>query len=85
MSGNDLDNGNDLELIREHVGDLCRAFDDDYWAACDREHRFPWDFYRAMAAGGWIGIAIPEAYGGGGRGILEAAAVLQRWPRRARR
>ncbi|MFM2077972.1 MAG: hypothetical protein RJA49_1862 [Actinomycetota bacterium] len=70
-------NEDDLELIRTHIADLCRAFDDDYWAACDREHRFPWDFYRAMASGGWIGIAIPERFGGGGRGILEAAAVLQ--------
>lgn len=67
----------DLALIRETVATLCARFDDDYWSRCDSEHRFPWDFYRAMAAGGWIGIAIPEAYGGGGRGILEAAAVLE--------
>ena len=67
----------DLGLIREHVGRVCAAFDDTYWAECDREHRFPWDFYRAMASGGWIGIAIPEEYGGGGRGIVEAATVLR--------
>ena len=67
----------DLELIRDTVATLCARFDDDYWARCDAEHRFPWDFHREMAAGGWIGIAIPEAYGGGGRGILEAAAVLE--------
>lgn len=64
-------------LIRRHVGELCRRYDDNYWAACDSEHRFPWDFYRDMAAGGWIGIAIPEEFGGGGRGIVEAAAVLE--------
>ncbi len=73
-AGNDT---GDLALIRDAVRSVCAAFDDDYWAACDREHRFPWDFYRAMADGGWIGIAIPEQYGGGGRGILEAATVLQ--------
>ena len=67
----------DIELIRETVAALCARFDDDYWSACDTEHRFPWDFYREMAAGGWIGIAIPEQYGGGGRGIVEAAAVLE--------
>jgi acyl-CoA dehydrogenase len=67
----------DLGLIRRHVSALCTSFDDDYWARHDREHLFPWDFYRAMADGGWVGIAIPEEYGGGGRGILEAAAVLQ--------
>jgi acyl-CoA dehydrogenase len=67
----------DLTLIREHVVALCSLYDDTYWGACDDEHRFPWDFYRDMAAGGWIGIAIPERYGGGGRGIREAAAVLE--------
>jgi acyl-CoA dehydrogenase len=67
----------DLELIREAVANLCRKFDDDYWLACEREHRFPTEFYDAMAEGGWIGIAIPEEYGGGGRGIREAAVVLE--------
>ena len=67
----------DLDLIRTTVAAVCSGFDDDYWSACDSEHRFPWDFYRAMADGGWVGIAIPERYGGGGRGILEAAAVLE--------
>ncbi len=71
------DDSGDLPLIRQHVATLCEQFDDDYWAACDTEHRFPWDFYGAMAAGGWIGISIPEVYGGGGQGITEAAAVLQ--------
>ncbi len=65
-----------LQAIREGVRAVCSRFDDDYWSACDQEHRFPWDFYDAMAAGGWIGIAIPERYGGGGQGIREAATVL---------
>ena len=65
-----------LQEIRDAVRAVCARFDDDYWSACDQEHRFPWDFYDAMAAGGWIGIAIPERYGGGGQGIREAATVL---------
>jgi acyl-CoA dehydrogenase len=63
--------------IREGVSKLCRRFDDDYWSACDQEHRFPAEFYAAMAEGGWIGIAIPERWGGGGQGITAAAAVLE--------
>jgi acyl-CoA dehydrogenase len=59
------------------VRDVCKQFDDDYWMGCELDHRFPWDFYRAMAEGGWIGIAIPEAYGGGGQGITEASLVLE--------
>lgn len=68
----------DHEAIVEAVDRVCADFDDSYWSACDTEHRFPWDFYNAMAAGGWVGIAIPEQYGGGGRGITEAALVLNR-------
>jgi acyl-CoA dehydrogenase len=67
----------DLAAIRDAVTQVCAQFDDSYWAACEAVHRFPWDFYRAMAEGGWIGIAVPERYGGGGRGIREAAAVLE--------
>ena len=67
----------DLAEVRAAVRQVCADFPDDYWAACEEDHRFPWDFYRAMAAGGWIGVAIPEAYGGGGQGIRMAAAVLE--------
>ncbi len=67
----------DIVLIREAVAAVCRKFDDDYWAACETDHRFPDEFYAEMARGGWIGIAIPEAYGGGGQGIRHAAAILE--------
>jgi len=67
----------DLAAIADAIRAVCSKFDDDYWAACDAEHRFPWDFYNLMAEGGWVGIAMPEQYGGGGRGITEAAVVLR--------
>ena len=67
----------DHDLIRDAVRGVCRQFDDTYWRRCDAEHRFPWDFYDAMASGGWVGIAIPEEFGGGGRGITEASIVLE--------
>lgn len=71
------DTSDDHRAIAEAVRARCARFDDAYWAACDQEHRFPWEFYREMADGGWVGIAIPEEYGGGGRGITEAAIVLR--------
>jgi len=68
----------DHEAIVEAVDRVCTRFDDSYWSACDTEHLFPWDFYDEMAKGGWVGIAIPAQYGGGGMGITEAALVLNR-------
>ena len=59
-------------LIRDAVRSVCADFPDEYWSRLDSEHRFPWDFYNAMAKAGWIGIAIPEAYGGSGRGIARS-------------
>ena len=64
-------------LIKESVAKLCADFPDDYWSQKDRDHEFPWTFYDAMAEAGWLGIAIPEAYGGSGRGITEASLVLE--------
>jgi acyl-CoA dehydrogenase len=63
--------------IREQVLRLCAAFGDEYWLRKDREGTFPEEFHAAMAAGGWLGIAMPEAYGGGGLGITEAAVMMQ--------
>ena len=67
----------DHRAIREAVREVCARFPDEYWAERDESHTFPWDFYAAMAKGGWIGIAIPAEYGGGGRGITEASIVLE--------
>jgi len=67
----------DQRLIADGVRKVCASFDDDYWAKCDREHQFPQEFYARMAEGGWLGIAIPKEYGGGGQGISEAAVMMR--------
>ena len=67
----------DHEALADGVRAVTRAFDDDYWSACDGDHRFPWEFYRAMADGGWLGLALPAEHGGGGCGITEAALLMR--------
>src|SRR5581483_10307414 len=75
------DAGRDTEELhadlRDGVRRVCSKFDDAYWRECDEKHEFPWAFYEALAEGGWIGIAIPEEYGGGGQGITEASILLE--------
>src|SRR5512139_3318408 len=73
----DFNETDEQTLIRDAVRGVCADFSDEYWSRLDHDHEFPWDFYRAMAAAGWIGVAIPEAYGGSGRGIAEASIVLE--------
>jgi len=65
------------EAIREAVAAICSRFTDEYWLARDRDGAFPEEFYAAIAAGGWLGICIPEEYGGSGLGITEAALMNQ--------
>ncbi len=63
--------------IRRSILTLCARFDDGYWLEKDRDGSFPHDFHAALAAGGWLGIAMPEAYGGAGLGIIEAAIMME--------
>ncbi len=67
----------DQQTIREAVLDVCAQFSDDYWLERDADGEFPDAFYRTMADAGWLGIAMPEAYGGSGLGITEAAIMMQ--------
>ena len=65
------------QSIKEAVAAICARFDDDYWLKRDKEGGFPADFYEAIAKGGWLGICVPEAYGGSGLGVTEAAIMMR--------
>ncbi|MGX9389469.1 acyl-CoA dehydrogenase family protein [Nitrobacteraceae bacterium UC4446_H13] len=65
------------EAIRDAIQKICANFDDSYWLKKDREGGFPHDFHKAMADAGWLGICIPEEYGGSGLGIVEAAIMMR--------
>jgi acyl-CoA dehydrogenase len=67
----------DEREIRTSLRKVLAKYPDEYWMQHDLDHEFPWDFYREMAAAGWIGICIPEQYGGGGAGVQEAALLLE--------
>ncbi|MCC6891011.1 MAG: acyl-CoA/acyl-ACP dehydrogenase [Hyphomicrobiales bacterium] len=67
----------DQRQIRDLVERLCHSFGDEYWLEKDQSGEFPEEFYRAVADAGWLGIAMPEQYGGAGLGITEAAILMQ--------
>jgi acyl-CoA dehydrogenase len=67
----------DQRNIRNEIEKLCTRFDDAYWLERDRTATFPEDFYRAVADGGWLGVAMPEAHGGASLGIIEAAIMMR--------
>ena len=65
----------DQEAIHDAIQKICAGFDDAYWLKKDRDGGFPYEFYDAIARAGWLGICIPEQYGGAGLGITEAAIL----------
>jgi acyl-CoA dehydrogenase len=64
------------QQIRDAIERVCAPFDADYWLRKDRDGGFPEDFHRALADSGWLGIAMPQAHGGAGLGISEAALMM---------
>ncbi len=65
------------ESIRDAVAKICSRFDDAYWLKKDKEGGYPADFHKALADAGWLGICIPEEYGGSGLGITDAAIMMR--------
>jgi len=64
------------QAIRDGVAAVCNRFGDEYWLECDRTEQFPKDFHHAMAGAGWLGVTMPEQYGGAGLGVTEAAVIM---------
>ncbi|AXT83982.1 acyl-CoA dehydrogenase [Aeromicrobium sp. A1-2] len=61
--------------VREGVQRAVERFDHAYWSDCDEQHRFPDEAWAALGDGGWLGLCVPEEYGGGGQGLLELAVA----------
>ena len=73
----DFSLSSEQQAIRDAVLRTCADFDADYWLEKDRNGGFPLDFHAAIAQAGWLGICMPQVYGGAGLGVLEAALMVQ--------
>lgn len=65
-----------LQSIRDGVQAVCNNFGDDYWLARDEDGVYPHEFQNAVAEAGWLGITMPEEFGGAGLGVTEAAIMM---------
>lgn len=72
----DFSLNSDHQAIREGVAAVVKSFGDDYWLERDEDGKFPVEFHRAMADGGWLGLTMPEEYGGSGLGVTEAMVMM---------
>jgi acyl-CoA dehydrogenase len=65
------------QSIRDGVAKVMAPIRRRVLAQDRRDRRIPEAFVGDMAAGGWLGIAMPESVGGAGLGLTEALIVMQ--------
>jgi len=66
-----------IDEIRAAVKALCARYGEGYWLKLDEVHGYPTEFVRELTRAGFLTALIPEAYGGAGLGVLEAAAIME--------
>ena len=65
------------ESVRREASAIAARFSLEYWREHDQHESYPWEFVRAFAEAGWLGVLIPEKYGGAGLGLTEAGLLHQ--------
>jgi acyl-CoA dehydrogenase len=73
----DFDLPDTAQAVRDGVAAVAAKYDHAYWSRCEDEKRYPTELYRDLAEGGWLGLSVPEEYGGGGQGLLETAIACE--------
>ncbi|SEH03413.1 acyl-CoA dehydrogenase [Nonomuraea solani] len=65
------------QAVQRGIADICSRYDLGYWQRCESEKKWPEEVWAELAKGGWLGLAVPEEYGGGGQGLLELAVATE--------
>lgn len=63
--------------VQDGVRAVASKYDHAYWSRCEEEHRFPAEVWQDLGEGGWLGLCVPEEFGGGGQGLLELAIACE--------
>jgi len=64
-------------LVRNSIRNVCEDFDAEYWRSCADTGDYPHEFVGELADRGWMGILIPEEYGGAGMGTTETVVMME--------
>ena len=77
LPSNQPDFTDSQRTVREAIAKICQKYPDEYWLNKDNSKQFPLDLHADLARDGWLGICMPQEYGGSGLGISEAAVMMQ--------
>src|SRR5260370_42173785 len=66
----------DQKALKAAVYDLCKQYSAEYWRELDAKREYPDAFVSDLTKAGYLGVLIPQEYGGAGPRLLEGAPVL---------
>jgi acyl-CoA dehydrogenase len=67
----------ELEMVRSTVRRITKKFDRRYWQERVDAHQPMTELWEEIANAGFLGVMVPEEYGGGDMGIMGFAALLE--------
>ncbi len=73
----DLDLTDEQVAVRESIRAITDGFDHEYWRDHARRGTYPQAFVDELADEGWLGVLIPEEYGGKGLGTEETVVMME--------
>jgi acyl-CoA dehydrogenase len=65
------------QALKKAVFELCKLYPGEYWRELDEKSEYPEAFVQELTKAGYLAALIPEAYGGGGLGVLEGGLILE--------
>ena len=63
--------------LRDAVRQVAGKYGHKYFVDCATSHKEPTELYEELGAAGFLGVHLPEEYGGGGAGLTELCAVIE--------
>jgi alkylation response protein AidB-like acyl-CoA dehydrogenase len=63
--------------LRDAVRQVAGKYGHKYFVDCATSHKEPTELYEELGAAGFLGVHLPEDYGGGGAGLVELCAVIE--------
>jgi alkylation response protein AidB-like acyl-CoA dehydrogenase len=63
--------------LRDAVRQVAGKYGHKYFVDCATSHKEPTELYEELGAAGFLGVHLPEEYGGGGAGLAELCVVIE--------
>ncbi len=67
----------DQKALKAAVSELCKQYPPEYWRDLDARREYPDALVNDLTKAGYLGVLIPQEFGGAGLGIMEGALILE--------